>query len=118
MRGTKMTFKELQERALAVRQQYSDMEIANYGRAWTNEELALGFGKDVGDLMKLVVAKEGMREVEDVDSKLAHELSDCLWSVIVLADKCGVDLESSFTKTMDELEVRIQKEKKNGRSRE
>jgi NTP pyrophosphatase (non-canonical NTP hydrolase) len=107
-----MTFQELQERALQVRQQYTDLEVANYGRAWTNEEIALGFVKDVGDLMKLVMAKEGIREVENVDDALAHELADCLWSVLVLAKKYNVDLEQSFVKTMDELEVRIQKEKK------
>ena len=64
--------------------------------------------------MKLVVAKEGMREVENVDDALAHELADCLWSVIVLANKYNVDLEQSFVRTMDELEERIQKENNNG----
>ena len=41
---------------------------------------------------------------------LAHELSDCLWSVLVLADKYGVNLEASFLKTMDQLEKRIKNE--------
>ena len=67
----------------------------------------LGYMKDIGDLAKLVQAKEGIRPVENVDDALAHELSDCIWSAIVLADKYGVDLEKSFTKTMDELEGRL-----------
>jgi hypothetical protein len=37
---------------------------------------------DVGDLMKLVMAKEGAREIQDVDEKLQHELAACLWSVL------------------------------------
>ena len=71
-----------------------------------------GFVGDVGDLMKLVMAKEGVREIPDVDQKLAHELSDCLWSVLVLANKYNVDLETSFLQTMDELEKRIESELK------
>jgi NTP pyrophosphatase (non-canonical NTP hydrolase) len=65
---------------------------------------------DIGDLAKLVQAKEGVRDVEDVDAKLAHELSDCLWSIIVLADYYGVDLEAGFMRTMDELRERLAKQ--------
>ena len=57
--------------------------------------------------MKLIQAKEGIRSVDNVDEALAHELSDCLWSVIILADKYGVDLEKSFNTTMDELDNRL-----------
>jgi NTP pyrophosphatase (non-canonical NTP hydrolase) len=67
----------------------------------------LGFVKDVGDLARLVQAKEGIREVEDLDAALAHELADCLWSLIVLAERYGVDLEHAFGRTMDELERRL-----------
>ena len=63
-----------------------------------------GLVGDVGDLMKLVMAKAGSRPVEDLDRRLAHELADCLWSVLTLADAYDVDLETSFTSTMDELE--------------
>jgi NTP pyrophosphatase (non-canonical NTP hydrolase) len=58
-------------------------------------------------LMKLVIAKSGVRDIENVDQKLSHELADCLWSVLVLADKYGVDLEKAFVETMSELEERI-----------
>lgn len=63
-----------------------------------------GFVVDVGDLMKLVMAKAGARRVDDVDRKLAHELSDCLWSVLVLARLYDLDLEKEFLQTMAELE--------------
>jgi NTP pyrophosphatase (non-canonical NTP hydrolase) len=51
---------------------------------------------DVGDLAKLVQAKEGIREIANVDEKLAHELADCLWCVLVLANKYHIDLEGAF----------------------
>jgi hypothetical protein len=69
-----------------------------------------GFVVDVGDLMRLVVAKEGARSVEDVARRSAHELSACLWSVLVLADRYGVDLERVFLQTMDDLEQTIRRQ--------
>ena len=95
------------ERARSVRQKYAKLETAKNGKEWTSEELALGFVGDVGDLMKLIQAKEGIRSASNVDEALAHELSDCLWSIIVLADSYNVDLEQAFSKTMYELEERL-----------
>jgi NTP pyrophosphatase (non-canonical NTP hydrolase) len=101
-------FADMQERALAVRRRYAEVERRTYGREWSGEELALGLVGDVGDLVKLVQAKEGVRRIDgDVDALLAHELADCLWSVVVLADRYGVGLERAFIATMDELEERL-----------
>jgi NTP pyrophosphatase (non-canonical NTP hydrolase) len=99
-----MEFQTLIKRAIEIRKLYAELERRRHQRAWTDEELALGF---VGDVVKLVQAKNGVRNIPDVDEKLAHELADCLWSVIVLADAYGVDLERAFTQTMDDLEKNI-----------
>lgn len=98
-----MDFTEMQTQARRVRAQYADMETARYGREWTREEIMLGFLGDVGDLAKLVQGKEGVRPREDLDTALAHELADCLWSVITLADAYEVDLAAAFGDTMSEL---------------
>lgn len=102
-----MNFQQLIEQARAIRSKYAEFETNRNGREWTGEELALGFVGDVGDLMKLIQAKEGIRAADNLDETLAHELGDCLWSVIVLADKYGVDLEKAFLKTMNELDTRL-----------
>ena len=102
-----MEFQTLRGRALFVRKLYAAWEKRRLGREWNGGEIAQGFVTDVGALMKLVQAKEGIRSVEDVDQKLAHELSDCLWCVFVLADKYGVDLEKVFPESMDALEKRV-----------
>lgn len=107
-----MTFQEIQARALEIRAEYQIYEEKTYGKCWTREQIAQGFVGDVGDLMKLVLAKSGVRDIEEADEKIAHELSDCLWSVIVLANKYNVDLENAFTKTMDRLESRVRSLKK------
>lgn len=108
-----MEFKEIIRIAQDVRQTYEAYETQNIGRPWNAAEIAQGFVGDVGDLMKLVMAKEGIRTIEGVDEKLAHELSDCLWSILVLADKYGVDLENVFPANMgllkEQIEARLQK---------
>ncbi len=66
-----------------------------------------GFVVDVGDLMKLVMAKNGVRHVDDLDKKLAHEFSDCLWCILVLSRMYGIDIGREFMKTMDELDAML-----------
>ena len=99
-----MELTQLSDRAMEIRECFARYEQRRTGRTWTREEIMQGFVVDVGDLMKLVMAKAGARRVENVDGKLAHELSDCLWSILVLARAYGLDLEKEFLKTMDELE--------------
>lgn len=98
-----MDFQNIIDRALAIRKLYEEKEKQPYGSAWTREEIALGFVGDVGDLAKLVMAEDGKREIENSKEKLEHEISDCLRSLIVLAKLHDVDLEESFSETMEKL---------------
>jgi len=102
-------FSELSKRAIRIRQLYAEFEKNQYGRPWTREEIMLGFVGDVGDLSKLIQANENVRQVDNAKDKLAHELSDCLWSIMVLADLYDVDLEDEFMQNMDEIEQSIVK---------
>lgn len=107
-----MEFKDLISKALEIRATYGKYEEKTYGKRWTKENTAEGFVGDVGDLMKLVLAKQGVQQIEEVDKKIAHELSDCLWSIIVLAQFYNVDLESAFLTNMDELKAFIERKLK------
>jgi len=102
-----MELSQLSDRAVQIRQGFATVEQSRTGRTWTREEIMQGFVGDVGDLMKLVMAKAGARRVDDVDAKLAHELSDCLWSVLVLAKLYDVDLEKEFLATMSAIEAKL-----------
>jgi NTP pyrophosphatase (non-canonical NTP hydrolase) len=103
-----LDFQTLAQRAAQIRARYRDFETTRYGRSWTDEEIAMGFVGDVGDLMKLVQAKNGVRAVSgEVDDLLAHELADCLWCVLTLADTYNIDLEHAFIQTMDQLEAHL-----------
>lgn len=105
-----MEYKDLLKRAVEIRAQYDALN-ASRGVTWNEQNLMSGFVGDVGDLSKIIMAKHGLRSMDDVDAKLAHELADCLWSVLVLADKYKIDLASEFMKTMDGLEKRIAHDK-------
>ncbi|MBI5965518.1 MAG: nucleotide pyrophosphohydrolase [Chloroflexi bacterium] len=102
-----MEFQNLVKRAIAIRKLYSEKERNLFGSSWTSEEIALGFVGDVGDLAKLIVAENGKRNISNSKEKLKHELSDCLWSIIVLADQHGIDLEKAFLNTMDDIEKHV-----------
>lgn len=101
-----MNFEDLTKRAAQIRAQYDELN-ASRGVKWNEQNLMSGFVGDVGDLSKIIMAKHGLRAMDDVDAKLAHELSDCLWSILVLADKYKIDLADEFMRSMDQLEKRI-----------
>lgn len=105
-----MDLKELQKRAVEIRDKYDTLNQQKRGVTWNEQQLMAGFVGDVGDLSKIIMAKHGLREMEDIDQKLAHELSDCLWSILVLASKYEIDLTNEFQKTMNDLDVRIDSE--------
>ncbi len=104
-----MKFQEIQNRALEIRKKYSQYEKKLYGKEWTREDILNGFIGDIGDLVKLTQALKGIRKIDKYEKKLAHEISDCLWSILVLASKYGIDLEKEFLKNMDKLEKNIDK---------
>ncbi|MER8032360.1 MazG nucleotide pyrophosphohydrolase domain-containing protein [Streptomyces bauhiniae] len=102
-----MPLDEFRQRAEHVRDLYDRLNLSERGRVWTNEEFMLGFIGDVGDLAKLVMAAEGAREMPGGRAALEHELADCLWSVLTLADRYDIDLHRAFHRTMTDLETAI-----------
>ena len=102
-----MNFDDIQKRAIEIRNKYDKLNQDKRGVTWNEQQLMAGFVGDVGDLSKIIMAKHGLRAMEDIDAKLAHELSDCLWCVLVLASKYNINLSKEFMKTMDELDKRI-----------
>jgi len=105
-----MELNELQLRAIEISNKYDTLNQIKRDTTWNEQQLMAGFVGDVGDLSKIIMAKHGLRDMEDVDEKLAHELSDCLWSILVLASKYSIDLPNEFMKTMNLLDERIDQE--------
>ena len=102
-----VNFSDLEQAALRLNDLYEQLEVKRWGRVWSTQELALGFMGDTGDLAKLIQAHAGVRSIDDHQAKLGHELSDCLWSIMVLANKCGIDLEAEFVKNTREISAYV-----------
>lgn len=107
-----MKINELQQRAIEIQEKYDKLNEEKRGVVWNEQQIMAGFVGDVGDLSKIIMAKHGIRDMDNIDSKLAHELSDCLWSILVLAKKYDINLAKEFMKTMEELNQRIESELK------
>lgn len=104
-----MDFQDIIKRTKEVWKLYVQSDKKRLGKEWDRGEYAKALAADVGALVKLTMAKDGLREVKDVDEKMRHELADCLWCLIIIAEKYGVNLEEAYLETMKELEKRASK---------
>jgi NTP pyrophosphatase (non-canonical NTP hydrolase) len=92
--------------AVRIRAQFATYEQSTYGREWSLSDLVAGLATDVGDLARLVAAKQGLRPApSDLQESLAHEIADCMWAVFVIADKVGVDVPTAFAAGLRDLEA-------------
>jgi NTP pyrophosphatase (non-canonical NTP hydrolase) len=110
-RSNRMEFHDLTRKALEVQDLYRDLNAREGHRHWTAAEYMQGFVGDVGDLAKLIMARNSFRHNSDIDSRLGHELADCLWSIIILASELDIDLEANFLATMEKLNRHIDADK-------
>ena len=102
-----MDYNSLKDKALQISNLYDRLNKQRGQQVWDSQAVMAGFVGDVGDLSKLIMAKNNLRSKDDIDEKLAHELSDCLWSILVLADKLGIPLDIAFMSTMNELQQNV-----------
>lgn len=99
-------------RVKKIKQAYNVLNRTEGYKTWSANEYFQAFQGDVGDLAKLLLAKRGHTFAQkDVDAKLARELADCFWSILVLADELDVDLEREFERMLTRLEDKIQDRK-------
>jgi NTP pyrophosphatase (non-canonical NTP hydrolase) len=99
--------RKLTERAVDIRRSFRALEEKKFGRAWSIQEVAMGLASDVGDVLRLIMAREGRRDIPEAETKLASELVDCLWSLLVISDELKIDLEGSFLTTMADISDQI-----------
>lgn len=98
-----MQFNEFVLKAKLVQDRYDSVN----NPTWTAAEYVQGLMGDVGDLAKLVLAKNQFRNIENIDQKLQHELADCLWAILVIANELNIDLEQTYPVQMDALLSRL-----------
>ena len=103
-----MEIKELQSHAMAVIAEYKDFNERHGRKVWTKQDHIEGLVGDVADLLQAAMAKDGVRESDDADARFEHELGDCLFGVLVIAEEYGIDIEQAFGKTIAEVKARIE----------
>lgn len=104
-----MTYNDLVKIAMDTRQRFESYEKRTTGKTWGSEELLIGLVTDVGDLARLVLAKEGFRAAgTDLDKALRHELADCLWAIIVLAEKNNINLADALVEMNEEIREKLE----------
>src|SRR5687768_12932180 len=97
--------------ALQVKVLYDQLNKTKGQPKWGAREFTEGLVGDVGDLMKLIMAREGLRNLKgDLDTEIKHELSDCLWAIVLIADALKIDLETEFEVSMKKLMARVTRE--------
>jgi NTP pyrophosphatase (non-canonical NTP hydrolase) len=105
---TDLTFNEVVERVIEIRNLFEKFEKKSIGKIWGKEEIMLGLVTDVGDLARLVLSKEGFRATtKDLDKALRHEMADCLWAIIILSVKYDIDLCGSLIEMSDDIKVKL-----------
>ncbi len=85
------------------------------------KDLGLALASEVGELLDLFRFKTD----EEIRAKLstpeghttvAHELADCLWAILRLADVCGIDLASSLSAKVAHASLKYPADRSYGRS--
>jgi dCTP diphosphatase len=85
------------------------------------KDLGVALASEVGELLDhfRYRSNEQIREdlaKPDVHREVAHELADCLWMILRLADVCGVDLASSLFEKIELAALKYPVEQSRGRA--
>ncbi len=108
MIGPESDIYRMQQRAEEIAARYAKLNAAQGHQEWGPREYTEGLVGDIGMLMKLVMAKSGLRDIKEIDKKLRHEIGDSIWSLLVLCKRLNIDPAEAFAVTMDEIEERFQ----------
>jgi len=103
-----MEFREIIKKTKKVKRKYEKAAINNNEDLWNAKDYVQGFVGDVGDLSKYISLKFSKRKVKDIDNKVKHELADCLWSIIAIADELGINLEKEYKINLEYINQRLE----------
>jgi hypothetical protein len=92
-----LTIKEAAERSKKIREHYHILETKHHGSEWSVAEDALAFLSDAGLVGRLTMAQQGRWPVgESNEVGLEHKIGECMWWLMVLADRMGINSEEAL----------------------
>ncbi len=105
-----INFAEVVERSVEIRKSYSKLERMYHEKEWTIEEDALAFLTDAGLVGRLTMSREERWPIGgDTVSQLEHKLSECIWWLIILAERMNIDISEALKKFLSETEKHLGK---------
>jgi hypothetical protein len=85
------------ERSVRIRELYHQLERQHHGKEWTVEEDALAFLTDAGLVGRLTMSQQGRWPTdEEPVPELQHKLGECIWWLMVLAQRMDIDIDAAF----------------------
>ncbi|MFO0958292.1 MAG: nucleotide pyrophosphohydrolase [Isosphaeraceae bacterium] len=96
-------------------------DARDWGQFHHPKDLGLALAIEVGEILEHFRYKTNEQiaealKVPETHRELAHELADCLWLIVRLADVCDVDLASSLREKLDLAGLKYPVDRSYGRS--
>ena len=101
---TKTDFSQVIERSKKIRESYHLLERQHHGSEWTVEEDALAFLTDAGLVGRHTMSQQERWPAKNTETELEHKLGECIWWLVVLADRMNIDIEEAIDKFLTKTE--------------
>lgn len=88
-------FNEIIKRSKKIRESYHQLERQHHGSEWTVEEDALAFLTDAGLVGRHTMSQQERWPAKNTEKELEHKLGECIWWLIVLADRMNIDIKEA-----------------------
>jgi hypothetical protein len=101
-------FSEAVERSVQLRKAYHQLERQYHEKEWTVEEDALAFLTDAGLVGRLTMSQQGRWPTNgETESELEHKLGECMWWLIVLAERMNIDSSEVLERFLSRTEKKL-----------
>jgi hypothetical protein len=103
-----MNLSEVVDRSVQIRKLYHNLERQYHEKEWTVDEDALAFLTDAGLVGRLTMSQQGRWPTNgDPVSELEHKLGECIWWLIILAERMNIDIGEALEKFLSKTEKRL-----------
>lgn len=99
-----MDITQIIERSKKIRTAYHKLETQHHGSEWTVEEDALAFLTDAGLVGRHTMSQQERWPAKNTNTELEHKLGECIWWLVVLADRMNINIEDATDKFLTKTE--------------
>jgi len=100
-------FSSIVDRSKKLREAYHKLEMQHHGSEWTVEEDALAFLTDAGLVGRHTMSQQQRWPANNTKNELEHKLGECIWWLVILADRMNIDIKEATEKFLTKTEKLI-----------